>query len=240
MPTEYYRYDPQTGETLLVSGDATSVFEGDITTLTNGAADFRGPTIYDPATGRIISTSFGPVDITRNTSAGGKVVVTLTHDIEGASMNAESARLAAYNVNGDVTVMDHLGQERVMNISASSVTGLGQRMIVYKGDEGQNEYRAVTQGSDQEAEIQRIYGDTAKWASARQMTDAALIGYIGRNQGDLVSEIEHAGGMRDEFGALQTGGSGIVRALASIARGTLSFSKAIYINAAGAIGNPYG
>lgn len=241
MPTYDYQYDPATGEAYLVSGDARSLYEGDVSDLLNGKYTLVGTTLRESSTGRIVDNfGAGPINISRYTDRGGNVVATVTGTIKAETLNAPGPRLAEYSISGDVTVLDHLGNERLVSVDASSITGFGQRLLVYQGEQGPQHYEAVTQGDEREAYIRDIYGDTARWASAREMTDAALIGYIGRNEDALVREIQRAGGIENEFGNLETTGSGIVRALASVARGTLTYNKTVYLNREGNIGSLYG
>ena len=241
MASEEYSYDPESGQWYLVSGDASQLFEGDASTILNGKYVVSGTLIRDVETGRIAGNiGSGPITATRYTDAAGNVVVDLNSGISPATLNATGPRLASYRVAGDVTVLDHLGQEYSVHVDASSITGFGQRLLVYTGETGVQHYQAVTMGDEQEAAIRELYGDTARWATAREYSDAALIGYISRNESKLVDQIQRAGGMFDADGILQDTGSGIVRALVSIAQGKLSYSQGVRFSATGNFGSAYG
>lgn len=240
MAVETYRYEPDTGRTFLVSGDAEAEFLGDTTSLLNGGYRLAGNQLVDVSTGQLVQLGSGDVTISRMTSTTGRVVVDVTSGITARSLNGPGGRMASYSITGDVTVMDQTGSEHVLSIDAASVTGYGQRLLTYADAEGVQRYEAVSYGDYQEQVIRDLYAESARWATAGEYTQAAIMGYIGRNERQLVRDIQRAGGMVDDFGQLQDSGSGIVRALASIASGSLNYSKSIRIRDSGQIGSLYG
>ena len=240
MPVERYRYDPRTGSLFHIGETGEMPYEGNVPDLLNGKYTLQGTQLVN-LDNPFIREQMGRsgITITRTMYPTGISVVTVSSEIAEGTLNTSSQRLASYSVVGDITVLSESGTEHTLSMEAASVTGFGQRLLTYVDANDIRHFESVTAGDEREAFLRELYGPTVEWATSEQYTASAIAGYI-KNHGDrLIHEVRAAGGIRDASGVLQTTGSGIVRAIAQMARGGLTFRKDIVINATGDVRGLY-